>query len=82
MLKQQIFMKICSVGSELFHGHGRIDRHDEANSLRSFVNAPKNLSRCFTLALGVMVPNSDLRGDRPPPYTEYDSLPRRNPKHP
>jgi len=26
------FMKILSVGSELFHADGRTNRHDEANS--------------------------------------------------
>jgi hypothetical protein len=25
-------MKICSVGTELFHADGRTDKHDEVNS--------------------------------------------------
>jgi hypothetical protein len=36
----QNFMKICPVGTELFH-----DGHDEANSrFRNFANAPKNVA--------------------------------------
>jgi len=31
-LKYQNFKKIRPVGSELFHGNGQSDRHDDANS--------------------------------------------------
>ena len=74
MLKQQIFMKIRSVECELLHEHGGTDRHDEANSLsRNSANEPKSLSRCLTLPLGGMAPNSELRGDRPP-HTQNTTL--------
>jgi hypothetical protein len=37
------FMKIRSVGAELFHADGPTDGHDESNSLfRNFVKTPKN----------------------------------------
>jgi hypothetical protein len=43
------FMKVRSVGAELFHPErrldGQTDRHDEANiaAFRNFVNATKNM---------------------------------------
>ena len=38
------FMKICSVGAEMFHEDGRADITKLIIAFRNFANAPKNLS--------------------------------------
>ena len=51
--KYSNFMKICSVGAEMFYVGGRTDRqwkysqadrHDEAVALRNFANAPTTVT--------------------------------------
>jgi hypothetical protein len=60
-LKYSNFLKIRPVGGELFHAdrrtNGRIDRHDEVNSLfRNFANVPRNSE-------ALVVASNDIRLD-------------------
>jgi len=36
-------MKICAMGTELFHADGQTERHDETNSRFSFAKAVREL---------------------------------------
>ena len=44
------FMKICAMGTELFHADGQTDRHDETNSRFSFAKAVRELQMLLQCA--------------------------------